>query len=372
MTKINIGKIIAARRKERRLTQEELAKYLGVSKPAVSKWESGQSYPDIMLLPVLAAFFNVSVDELLGYEAQMTKEDIRKLYRRLANAFAVQSFDQTYAECLAIIKKYHSCWNLVYSIAQLLVNHAPLAGGSDRMNDVLREASGYFECVEKNSCDAALAREALSLRAYCCLALQEPAQAIDLLEGTEEGPVSTGILLAKAYAIKGDSDRAKRYLQQFIYTNVASLFGAFPDLMALYADAPEKTDDCLQKVLSLGEVFQLKEMQPSHYFTVYLTAAALYSAQNRNEKALDMLEAYADIIFQKNTFPLKLKGNLFFDMLQPYFESLNLGGDAPRSDKLIRKDLKSVVVDNPAFQSLKSEERYQKLWRRLESMEEEA
>ncbi len=53
MGTIQIGTIISTNRKEKGITQEELANHLGVSKPAVSKWESGQSYPDILLLPVL-------------------------------------------------------------------------------------------------------------------------------------------------------------------------------------------------------------------------------------------------------------------------------------------------------------------------------
>ena len=75
---INIGKKINLKRKEKGMTQEELANYMGVSKAAISKWESGQSYPDITLLPILATFFNVSIDELIGYEPQMTEEDIRE------------------------------------------------------------------------------------------------------------------------------------------------------------------------------------------------------------------------------------------------------------------------------------------------------
>ncbi|MDD5018687.1 MAG: helix-turn-helix transcriptional regulator, partial [Eubacteriales bacterium] len=57
MKEINIGSVIAAKRKQKGLTQEELARFACVSKPAVSKWESGQTYPDITLLPILATFF---------------------------------------------------------------------------------------------------------------------------------------------------------------------------------------------------------------------------------------------------------------------------------------------------------------------------
>ena len=45
-----------------------------VTKASVSKWETGQSYPDILLLPKLATFFNVTVDELIGYEPQLNRK----------------------------------------------------------------------------------------------------------------------------------------------------------------------------------------------------------------------------------------------------------------------------------------------------------
>lgn len=57
MKEINIARTIIKKRKEKGLTQNELANYIGVSKVAVSKWEIGQSYPDITFLPQLATFF---------------------------------------------------------------------------------------------------------------------------------------------------------------------------------------------------------------------------------------------------------------------------------------------------------------------------
>ena len=57
-------------RKSRGLTQEQLAGQLGVSPQSVSKWENCQSYPDIELLPRLAAAFSVRIDALLGYRSE--------------------------------------------------------------------------------------------------------------------------------------------------------------------------------------------------------------------------------------------------------------------------------------------------------------
>ena len=55
-------------RKQRGLTQEQIAETLGVSCQAVSKWETNSSYPDISLLPIIADYFGVSVDYLLKDE----------------------------------------------------------------------------------------------------------------------------------------------------------------------------------------------------------------------------------------------------------------------------------------------------------------
>ena len=63
-----LGRRIARLRLQHAMTQERLANIVNVSAQAVSKWENDLSYPDIMLLPVLAETFGVTVDELLGIQ----------------------------------------------------------------------------------------------------------------------------------------------------------------------------------------------------------------------------------------------------------------------------------------------------------------
>ncbi len=53
-------------RRDRNLTQEDLANFIGISFQAVSKWERDEGHPDITLLPVIANFFCVTVDTLIG------------------------------------------------------------------------------------------------------------------------------------------------------------------------------------------------------------------------------------------------------------------------------------------------------------------
>ena len=63
---MNIGHKIQEQRKQKGITQEELAAELGVTAAAVSKWENGYTQPDIFMLCALADFFGVTTDELLG------------------------------------------------------------------------------------------------------------------------------------------------------------------------------------------------------------------------------------------------------------------------------------------------------------------
>jgi len=65
---MKINEKIAALRKQKGITQGELAQELGVTNQSVSKWESGQCCPDIQLLPDMARYFGVSIDELMGEE----------------------------------------------------------------------------------------------------------------------------------------------------------------------------------------------------------------------------------------------------------------------------------------------------------------
>ena len=71
---MNIGKIITDRRKALGLTQQSLAEKLNISFQAVSKWENGTSYPDVTILPGLAATLKVSIDSLLGHSLQSLTE----------------------------------------------------------------------------------------------------------------------------------------------------------------------------------------------------------------------------------------------------------------------------------------------------------
>ena len=103
MTTVKINEQISFLRKQKGLTQEELAGALGVTNQAVSKWESAQCCPDIQLLPDIARLFVVSVDELLGYTPVSTAEDIvLAIRKRIESLPKGEDFDFTFRMAAAL------------------------------------------------------------------------------------------------------------------------------------------------------------------------------------------------------------------------------------------------------------------------------
>ena len=94
---MNFSQTIKSLRKERDITQEELANHLGISVQSVSKWERGDGMPDISLLPHIAAFYDTTVDYLLGCDAVRTEK-------------AIQSFKQQ-AQALINKGKRRESWS---------------------------------------------------------------------------------------------------------------------------------------------------------------------------------------------------------------------------------------------------------------------
>ena len=71
---MKIGEQIKRLRKERNMTQEQLAEKIGISSQAVSKWENDISLPDVATLPIIAGFFGVSMDTIFDYDAEKNAE----------------------------------------------------------------------------------------------------------------------------------------------------------------------------------------------------------------------------------------------------------------------------------------------------------
>lgn len=116
----NFGNNLKKLRRERGLTQEQLAELLGISSQAVSKWETSNSFPDISMLPILAGFFGVSVDSLLGFDVSRKREDIDTICTLADKILAEEKHIEAVSFLREAILKYPGNDRIMYKLAWAL------------------------------------------------------------------------------------------------------------------------------------------------------------------------------------------------------------------------------------------------------------
>ena len=114
-----INETIKAYRKEMKLTQEQLAEAMGVTIGAVSKWESGLSNPDIMLLPKLARLFGISLDVLFSF--QLMDHSADDLAEEIKTFRHDKQYDKGTEIALNAIRRFPNHFDIIYQSAALFM-----------------------------------------------------------------------------------------------------------------------------------------------------------------------------------------------------------------------------------------------------------
>ena len=114
---LKIGANIAALRKEKGFTQEQLAAMIGVSAPAVSKWETGNSYPDITLLCPLARALGTHVDTLLQFEETLSDQEVTRQVNAVIQTAMTQSCAEAEQQLQKLLHRYPNCTALQFNAA---------------------------------------------------------------------------------------------------------------------------------------------------------------------------------------------------------------------------------------------------------------
>lgn len=299
MNKLNLSENITRLRHEKKLTQEELADYLGVTKASVSKWENAQSMPDILLLPQLAVFFGVTIDELIGYEAQLSSEQIRRCYAELSGNFASLPFDEAAGRVRAMARRYYSCYPLLLQLSALYWNHFMLAKTKEEGKGMLREAVGWCDRILDNCKDAPLCSDAFVLKAGLKLQLGKAAEVIDALEPASDPSRLTGqdgAMLIQAYQMAGKTEKAKSYVQVKEYSSLLNLVGNAILSLSLYESDEKRCEQTIQRVNGLMDLYQLEQLHPNIAAQFYCQAAIVYAGNGKHEEALKSLRRFETCI----------------------------------------------------------------------------
>lgn len=117
---MKINEIIKERRLAKKFTQEQVAYYLGVTTPAVNKWEKGISYPDITTLPALARLLETDLNTLLSFKENLTEKEIGLFLNQLSEIIDKEGFKKGYDIATEKLSEYPTCYQLVLHVAILL------------------------------------------------------------------------------------------------------------------------------------------------------------------------------------------------------------------------------------------------------------
>lgn len=353
MNLLHLSENLVRFRHDKKLTQEEIAQFLGVTKASVSKWENGQSMPDIQLLPQLAVFYNVSVDELLGYEAQLSKEQVQRIYLELSESFALNDFDETMEHSKILVHQYYSCYPFLLQICVLWLNHFMLAKSQEAQQEILAAIAKLCQHILDNSKSIELCNQAVSFKALVDLQSGKPMEVIENLEDLVVAKNLSGsddTLLIQAYQMTGQMDKAKSNVQIALYMNLIGLVGMSVVQLGLYSDSPEVSEEIIKRMDGIIDSYGLMKLQPNAVAQLAYQAAVTYAMQGQKEKALERINEYGKAVSYLLDH-LKLHGDSYFDALDSWFERLELGTLPPRNRKLILEHA-IETLNHPGFVAL--------------------
>lgn len=139
-----IGNKLRKLRRDRNLTQEEVAAHLGISFQAISKWERGEGYPDITLLPALANYFGVTVDSLLGMGEIAARENYDAVNRQWEENRQAKRHRENVELMRAALKDYP---NDPLLLVQLSTSLERLEGTETEKREYLRQSAAVQEQI---------------------------------------------------------------------------------------------------------------------------------------------------------------------------------------------------------------------------------
>lgn len=158
---MKIGDNIRRLRRERGLTQETLAEFLGVTFQSVSKWERGESCPDISMLPAIATFFGVTTDELLDVNGEERKAKV-KAYIDEYNDLRMKNSPYVFEQISKAVKEFPGDYDLLVRYLEMLI-YEKSGADSDSEKIIDKVESIYDRILRFRTCRVIFSRHSQTL-----------------------------------------------------------------------------------------------------------------------------------------------------------------------------------------------------------------
>lgn len=233
---MKINEIITQKRKEKNLTQEKLASCLGVSTPAVNKWEKGSTYPDITLLPALARILGVDPNTLLSFNEDLSETEISCFITEVNTILIEKDYETAFQAAVDKISKYPNNVLLINSVATLLLASIAMAEES--------KVEGYESKIEElfervvNSNDSVLQSQSRIMLITRYIEKKNYIKAKDLIDSLPEDTVSKNYFLAELHIMNNEYDEALKLLETKLLLNITEIQGFLLRMIQISKNTP--------------------------------------------------------------------------------------------------------------------------------------
>lgn len=347
MHDLQISENILKLRQKKNITQDMLATFLGVTKASVSKWETGQSYPDILLLPQIASYFNISIDDLLGYSPILSTAQIKKLYQDLASDFAAKPFLDVMTEIDALVKKYHSCYPFLFQMSVLWLNHLSLAPDQEAQCEMIDKIITLCNHIEKNCENITLCSESLAIRAIATLQKGSAQYVVEMLENSYDPKHFShqiDTILIQAYQMTGNSSKAELLNQVSIYTQILSAISSSIQLIQLKNYEKESCIETIARTSCLIDTYEIDVLHPNTALQFYYHTALFYSVNGDPELARSMLKKFVNGSISFIEQGVTLHGDSYFTRLQEWLMEFETEMATPRDLRVIMDSVQAALT----------------------------
>ena len=346
---LRIGEVITVKRKEKGWTQEQLANAVGVSTPAVSKWETGATYPDITLLSPIARALHSTVDELLSFQNELSSAEVSGFVKKAAGIYESEGFDSGWNYCQNLFREYPNSVPLKFYLGNLFQSFMVMKsdiGQKENLAYYRQAAELYEEVLASGSPKFTYQATYILVGFYTVLNVLDRAE--ELLDSLPKKIVDPDFLYPSIFALRGKTDESRRLIQENIKRYISKIN---QELRFLCAFAREQED--MDTAYTLAKI----NLEMTRLFGIYEEFAypdmiEVLTEQGEKESALNYLETYTQHILELDSTQVN----------HPVFDSL---AEEPKDTTYIRKALAKSMLLEMEDSSLKEEPRYDQIVRKL-------
>ncbi|MDR0915741.1 MAG: helix-turn-helix domain-containing protein [Oscillospiraceae bacterium] len=287
---INLGEKLKSLRKKRDLTQEQLAEYLGVSFQAVSKWETNAAYPDISLFPILANFYGVTTDELLGVDVTKAKEKVQAYIEEINSLQLRWKDEETIALCRKACLEFPGNQELMFNLA------VQLRWFSDGSPESYDEPIAICKKILEDCTDTELRTSVTVTLVGCYHGKDDKATALEYAEKLPLTGYSRQVIIG-SFALKEGKEGLTyaQWLIKYFYELLTKNIEVYADVNCRNPEQKMPFEDriaIIDQILQLQSIIYGDNMCDQHFdaYEYNRIIAACYLLMERQDEMFDYLE----------------------------------------------------------------------------------